>query len=62
MFTLPEAVEWIKAHGYSAYKVDKTPFMYRFRQMDPAALQQYRFRTIRLGDIGDLIMAYPPKK
>lgn len=62
MFTLPEAIQWIKEHGYTATKIDKTPIMYRFRQVDPQALTHYRFRTIRLGDVGDLIVSYPPKK
>lgn len=58
--TLAEARDFLLRHGYSYRKTDSTPHFYRFRQVDPAPLEKagFRFRTIPLGDMGDLIVAY----
>jgi len=61
-FTLPEAVKWLEKHGYTHHKVDATPEYYRFRQHDPHHLEalKYRARTIKLGNLGLLIIFYSP--
>jgi hypothetical protein len=61
-FTLPEAKQWLTKHGYTHHKVDTTPTYFRFRQHDPGHLEalHYRARTIKLGNIGDLIIFYSP--
>lgn len=53
-----DADRWVKEHGYKLTAPDITPEFYRYRQMDPARLHAFRFRTIDLGDIGHLIVAY----
>lgn len=47
-------------HGYKATKVDETENYLRFRQRDPKPLEAagYRFRTIPMGKVGELILAY----
>lgn len=57
-FTKEEAINWIREHGYSATKMDVTPELYRFRQVDPDRLRGGQFRTVGLGDVGFLIIAY----
>jgi hypothetical protein len=58
-FTQEEAREWVKKHGYKAHKVDVTQDYYRYRQVDPDSLPfTARVRTISLGKIGKLIVAY----
>ena len=61
-FTKDEAFRWAKLHGYKLDKIDVTHDYYRFRQIDPELLQLYYFRTIPLGDVGELIVAYSGKK
>ena len=61
-FTKDEAFRWVKLHGYKHHKVDMTHDYYRFRQIDPELLHLYYFRTIPLGDVGELIVAYSGKK
>ena len=56
--TRREADRWIHEHGYKLTAPDVTHDMYRYRQMDPSRLHHFRFRTIKLGDIGDLVVAY----
>lgn len=56
--TRREADRWIKEHGYTLTAPDVTQDFYRYRQVDPARLHSFRLRTIKLGDIGDLIVAY----
>ena len=53
-----EADRWIKEHGYKLTSPDVTPHFYRYRQVAPERLHGFRFRTIDLGDIGHLIVAY----
>lgn len=57
-FTPTEAREWAQAHGYKTTKIDITPHFTRFRQQDPDRLRGGRFRTIGLGDVGNLVIAY----
>lgn len=57
-----EADRWIKAHGYMLTAPDVTHDFYRYRQVNPERLHSFRFRTIKLGDIGDLIVAYSGPK
>lgn len=58
--SMAEAREFLLKHGYSYKKTDSTPHFYRFRQHDPVPLEKagFRFRTIPLGEKGDLIVAY----
>jgi hypothetical protein len=56
--TRREADRWIKEHDYKLTAPDITQEFMRYRQMDPARLHAFRFRTIDLGDIGHLIVAY----
>jgi hypothetical protein len=57
-FSKDEAFRWVRDHGYSASKVDIGPHFFRFRQVDPDRLHGARFRTIDLGDVGNLLLAY----
>jgi hypothetical protein len=55
-----EAREWIQGHGYRYSPPDITPQYYRFRQIDPKALEHtHRFRSVELKGVGYLILAYP---
>jgi hypothetical protein len=56
--TRREADAWIHKHGYKLTAPDITREFMRYRQMDPARLHAFRFRTIDLGDVGYLIVAY----
>ena len=53
-----EADRWIKQHDYKLTAPDITQDFYRYRQVNPERLHGFRFRTIDLGDIGHLIVAY----
>lgn len=53
-----EADRWIHEHGYKLTAPDITQEFYRYRQVNPERLHGFRFRTIKLGDIGDLVLAY----
>ena len=57
--TMKEAVNFLRRHGYKSEKVDITPNLYRFRQVDPHPLETkgYRFRTQPFPG-GFLILAY----
>jgi hypothetical protein len=57
-FSKGDAFKWIRDHGYKATKVDVAPNFYRFRQQDPDRLRGGRFRTIGLGDKGEMVIAY----
>lgn len=57
-FSKGGAYDWIRKHGYSATKMDMTPELFRFRQVDPSRLHGGRFRTIDLGDDGYLTLYY----
>ena len=62
-FTRAQAFDWIKGHGYKADKVDITQDYYRFRQYEPVHAVGLRYRTISLGDVGELVVMYAgPKK
>lgn len=58
--TRHEADRWIHEHGYKLTQPDVTHEFYRYRQVAPSRLQGtgVRFRTIKIGDIGDLIVVY----
>jgi len=56
--TRREADRWIHEHGYKLTAPDVTQEFYRYRQVNPDRLHAFRFRTIDLGDIGNLIVAY----
>lgn len=60
-FTQREAEQWIRKNNYKLTKPDITQHYYRFRQMDPNVLHNYRFREVPLGKDGYLVMAYPNK-
>lgn len=60
--TRREADRWIKEHGYKLTAPDITHEFYRYRQVDPDRLHHFRFRTIDLGHIGHLIVAYSGPK
>lgn len=53
-----EADRWVKEHGYHLTQPDVTTHFYRYRQVAPERLHGFRFRTIDLGDVGHLIVAY----
>lgn len=57
-FTPDEAVAWVKSHGYSANSIHITPQHIRFRQVDPERMRGADLRSIKIGDIGFLIIAY----
>jgi hypothetical protein len=58
--TLDDAKKWLVGHGYKYVLPDTTMSYYRFRQQDPHRLAMtHRLRTIKLGDVGNLIVAYP---
>jgi len=57
-FSKGEAFKWIRDHGYKADKIDVGPHFYRFRQVDPDRLHGGRFRTIKLGDVGEMVVVY----
>jgi hypothetical protein len=61
-FTRHKAFDWIYDHEYKADKVDMTPEYYRFRQHDPSQLHHGRFKTIKIGEDGYLVMFYSGKK
>jgi hypothetical protein len=57
-----EADRWVKEHGYTLTAPDITQNFYRYRQVNPERLHAFRFRTIDLGTIGHLIVAYSGPK
>jgi len=59
-FSKEEAKHWIVKHGYKLSTPDVTNRFYRFRQHNPRNLEamHMRFRTIHMGEMGDLILAY----
>jgi len=60
MFSKQEAKKWIVEHGYKLSSPDTTNMYYRFRQENPKNLEalHMKFRTIKMGKVGDLILAY----
>ena len=57
-----EADEGIHKHGDTLTAPDITHEFYRYRQVNPERLHHFRFRTIDLGHIGKLIVAYSGPK
>lgn len=58
--TIGDAKEWLVSHGYKYTLPDTTPSYFRFRQRDPQRLEMtHRLRTVKIGDAGNLIVAYP---
>jgi hypothetical protein len=55
-FTQRESEEWIKKHGYKLTRPDVTQHFYRYRQHEP--MPNVRYRTVQLGDDGEMIIAY----
>lgn len=55
-FTLKQAREWVKTHGYTGLGVDVTEDHYRFRQMTPR--KDGRYRTIELPNKVKLVLLY----
>jgi hypothetical protein len=57
--SLDAAKAWLTSHGYRYTLPDTTMSYYRFRQRDPHPLAlTHRLRTVKLGDVGGLIVAY----
>jgi hypothetical protein len=58
-FTRAEAMDWIRDHGYKPLKgAHATPHFYMFRIVDPDRLHGARFRSVDLGSVGRMILAY----
>jgi len=58
-FTKGEAMDWIRKHGYRPIKdVHVSPHFYMYRIVDPERLRGARFRSVDLGDVGRMILAY----
>jgi len=58
-FSKGEAMAWVRDHGYKPLKeVHVTPNFFQFRLVDPDRIRGARFRTVDLGDVGHLILAY----
>lgn len=57
-FSKGEAFKWVREHGYKADKVDVTHDYYRFRQVEPIHSVALRYRTIPIGDVGQLVVIY----
>jgi hypothetical protein len=58
-YTLKEATEWIRSHGYVVNKKPanfKTKNYYRFRQLPPNPNKRYRMKEISPGIL--LVLAY----
>jgi hypothetical protein len=58
--TLEKAKEWASAHKYKTDKHDETLNEWRFRQVSPSIFTGglYTAKTVKLDDIGNLIIAY----
>ena len=48
-FTLKEAKQYLKDHGYSHIKVDIKPNTYRFRQIDPSKFTRFFTKKVAKG-------------
>jgi hypothetical protein len=58
-FSKGEAMAWVRDHNYRPIKeVHVTPNFFQFRLVDPDRIRGARFRTVDLGDVGHLILAY----
>jgi hypothetical protein len=58
-FSKGEAIAWVREHGYRPIKdVHVSPEFFQFRLVDPERLRGARFRTVDLGAVGHLILAY----
>lgn len=60
--TREKAEAILKRNGFKVTKVDETEQYLRYRQREPRPLEKkgYRFRTVPLGKLGQLVLAYPP--
>jgi hypothetical protein len=58
--TLEKAKEWASAHKYKTDKHDETLNEWRFRQVSPSIFTAglYTPKTVKLDDVGNLIVAY----
>jgi len=52
------AYKWMREHEYAVHKIHVTPEYFHFRQVDPSRVKGAEFRTIDLGDVGKLVLAY----
>jgi hypothetical protein len=57
IMTKSEAKKWVAKH-YKYIKIDEKVNTYRFRQIDPSNLKKYKFRTKRLPNGVELVLAY----
>jgi len=58
-FSKGEAMAWVRDHNYRPIKeVHVTPNFFQFRLVDPDRIKGARFRTVDLGDVGHLVLAY----
>ena len=57
-FSKGGAYEWMREHHYPIHKIDIGPSFYHFRLHDPDRLHGGQFRTIHLGDKGEMRIVY----
>lgn len=57
-FTKEGAYRWMREHHYPIHKIDVGPNFFHFRQQDPERLRGGRYRTIGLGDKGNMAIWY----
>lgn len=58
-YTKGEAIDWIRKHGYKPIKdVHVSPHFFMFRLVNPERLAGARFRSVDLGDVGRMVIAY----
>jgi len=57
-FDKGQAFAWMREHKYPVSKIHATPNFFRFRLIDPDRLKGAEFRTVDLGDVGSLVLAY----
>lgn len=54
-----QAYDWMRDHGYTPSKeVHISHDYFHFRLVDPDRLHGARFRSIGLGDVGQMVIAY----
>jgi len=49
IFTLKQAENWIKEHGFKLKKLDITVHYYRFRQLEPSMFKYLRMKRMGRG-------------
>lgn len=58
-FSRAEAFKWIHDHGYKPIKdVHVCSHFYMYRLVDPERLAGARFRSVDLGSVGRMVLAY----